>query len=35
MTLQKKGMGLRAISRELGLVVSSVHSVLASSKKKP
>jgi len=29
MALKKQGMGLRAISRQLGMAVSSVHSVLA------
>jgi lambda repressor-like predicted transcriptional regulator len=27
MALKKKGMGLRAISRQLGMAVSSVHSI--------
>ncbi len=32
--LRKQGMGLRAISRELGMAVSSVHSVLVRRKAK-
>ena len=32
MALKKKGLGVRAINRELGVAVSSVHSVLAGSK---
>ena len=34
LALKKQGMGLRAISRELGMAVSSVHSVLAGRKSK-
>ena len=34
MALKRQGMGLRAISRELGMAVSSVHSVLAGRKLK-
>lgn len=34
MALKRQGMGLRAISRELGMAVSSVHSVLATKKVK-
>jgi DNA invertase Pin-like site-specific DNA recombinase len=32
LALKTRGMGLRAISRELGMAVSSVHSVLATAK---
>ena len=32
LALKKKGMGLRAISRQLGMAVSSVHSVLPGTK---
>ena len=31
--LKKRGLGLRAISRELGMAVSSVHAVLSSKRK--
>jgi lambda repressor-like predicted transcriptional regulator len=34
LALKKQGMGLRAISRELGMAVSSIHSVLAGRKTK-
>jgi DNA invertase Pin-like site-specific DNA recombinase len=34
MALKKHGLGVRAISRELGMAVSSVHSVLAGKKTK-
>jgi DNA invertase Pin-like site-specific DNA recombinase len=34
LALKKQGMGLRAISRELGMAVSSVHSILAGRKPK-
>jgi DNA invertase Pin-like site-specific DNA recombinase len=34
LALKKQGMGLRAISRELGMAMSSVHSVLAAKKAK-
>jgi len=34
MALKKGGLGVRAISRELGMAVSSVHSVLSAKKAK-
>ena len=34
MALKKKGMGLRGISRQLGMAVSSVHSIVAAKKAK-
>jgi DNA-binding CsgD family transcriptional regulator len=34
LALKKKGLGLRAISRQLGMAVSSVHSILAGRKAK-
>jgi lambda repressor-like predicted transcriptional regulator len=34
MALKRKGLGIRAISRELGMAVSSVPSVLAGKKAK-
>src|SRR6266853_1886347 len=34
LALKKKGLGLRAISRKLGMAVSSVHSVLAGTRSK-